>query len=229
MKAVVRYRYGPPDLLRLEEIPKPDVLDDELLIKVQAASLNLGDWEILTADPLYIAVMAQLLNGAGGGAGTFAVQIAKSIGAEVTGVDSGHKMDMLRSIGTDHVIDYTREDFTRTDKRYDLIFDLAAHRSVQDCRRVLNLEGLYLAAGGSLRATIQTLLLSSITALTGNRRAMFLMAEERSEDLVRMTDLIQAGKVTPVVDRTYPLSETAEALRCVGEGRSSGKIVITVE
>ncbi len=333
MKAIVRHKYGSPDVLKLEDIQKPTAGDDEVLIKIHAASANLGDWELLRADPLFIAVMAQvlgpkprldpgggllepkykilgcdiagrveavgrnvkqfqpgdevfgmcdfgafaeyvcvpenaefvlkpasvtfeeaaaipqaafialqglrdkgqlqpgqkvLINGAGGGAGTFAVQIAISLGAEVTGVDSTKKLDMMRSIGAHQVIDYTQEDFTQNGQRYDLILDLAAHRSIFDCKRALSPKGIYVMAGGSMAPTFQTMFLGPLLSMVGSQKVVFLMAESKKEDLVHMTELLEAGKVVPVIDRTYPLSETAEALRLLGEGHAQGKVVITV-
>ena len=346
MKALVRHEYGPPDVLKVEEVQKPTPRDDEVLIRVHAASVNLGDWEILTADPLYITVLARmfgaksrhdpfssndsgaparkgglfgpkykilgtdlagrveavgknvtqfqpgddvfgdisvvglgafaeyvcvpekaclvpkpasmtfeqaaaipqatfiavqairdkgqvqpgqtvLINGAGGGAGTFAVQLAKFYGAEVTGIDGGHKLEMVRSIGADHVIDYTQEDFTQNGKRYDVILDLAATRTVFDSRRSLTPNGIYLMAGGSGTAMWQSLFLGPLISRTGNRRVAFLMAESRRDDLTLMTELFEAGKVVPVIDRCYPLSEAAEALRRIGEKQSKGKVIIT--
>ncbi len=346
MKAAVRHEYGPPDVLKVEEVHKPTPRDDEVLIRVHAASVNLGDWEILTADPLYITVLARifgtksrhdpfssndsgasarkgglfrpkykilgtdlagrveavgknvtqfhpgddvfgdisviglgafaeyvcvpenaclvpkpasmtfeqaaaipqaafialqairdkgqvrpgqtvLINGAGGGAGTFAVQLAKFYGAEVTGIDRAHKLEMLRSIGADHVIDYTQEDFTQNGKRYDVILDLAATRTVFESRRSLTSDGIYLMAGGSGTAMWQSLFLGPLISKTGNGRVAFLMAESRRDDLTLMTELFEAGKVVPIIDRCYPLSEAAEALRRIGEKQSKGKVIIT--
>jgi len=340
MKAAVRHAYGPPDVLRIEEVPKPTPRDDEVLIRVHAASVNLGDWELLTGKPLYCTVLAQLfapkprrdvasserkrgifkpkyeilgsdiaghveavgrsvtqfrsgdevfgdcgisgfgafaeyvcvpekavlvpkparmtfeqaaaipqaafialkalrdkarvqpgqkvlINGAGGGAGTFAVQIAKSHGAEVTGVDGPSKLDMLRSIGADHVIDYTREDFTRNGQRYDAILDLAAHRTISESRRSLTPNGIYLVAGGSWTATWQSAFLGPLISKTGNGRVALLAAGWSREDLTLMIELFEAGKVVPVIDRCYPLGEAGEALRRLGEKRSQGKVIIT--
>ncbi len=337
MTAAVRHEYGPPDVLKVEEVPKPTPRDDEVLIRVHAASVNLGDWELLTGDPLYITVLARILgpkprrdvvssarkgglfkpkykilgtdiagrveavgrsaqfqsgdevfgdcagfgafaeyvcvpqkaalvpkpgsmtfeqaaavpqatfialqgirdkaqvqpgqkvlvNGAGGGAGTFAVQIAKSYGAEVTGVDGPGKLEMLRSIGADHVIDYTQEDFTRNGQRYDVILDMAAFRSVFESRRSLTPNGIYLLAGGSGTATLQAAFLGPLISRTGNGRVVFLLADSRREDLTHMTELFEAGKVVPVIDGCYPLAETGEALRRVGDKQSKGKVIIT--
>jgi NADPH:quinone reductase-like Zn-dependent oxidoreductase len=169
-----------------------------------------------------------LINGAGGGAGTLAVQIAKSLGAEVTAVDNEEKQDMMRSIGADHVIDYKREDFTQNGERYDLILDLAAHRSVFDCKRALSSGGTYISAGGSTVPVFQSMLLGPLISMMGRKKVIFLMAQDRTEDLVLMTELVAAGKVVPIIDRRYPLSEVPEALRYMGEGHALGKVVITV-
>ena len=347
MKAMVRHKYGSPDVLQLEELQKPTARDDELLIKVHAVSLNLGDWELLTGHPLFIAVLATLfapgtrydpvpvteensdmsrrpsggllkpkhkilgtdiagqveqvgknvkefqpgdevfgmcsfgalaeyvcvpegaglakkpagmpfaeaaaisqaafialqglrdkeqvqpgrkvlINGAGGGAGTFAVQIAKLLGAEVAAVDSTIKLNMMRSIGADHVIDYTQEDFTHNEQQYDLILDLAAHRSIFTCRRTLSPKGIYLLAGGAFGPTLQAALLGPLISRIGSKKVVFLLAATNREDLVHMTELYEAGKVVPVVDRIYPLSQAAEAFRLIGEGRSLGKVVVAV-
>jgi len=340
MKAAVRHEYGPPDVLKVEDVPKPTPLDDEVLIRVHAASVNLGDWELLTGNPLYITVLARLfapkprrdvasperkgglfkpkykilgtdiagrveavgqsvtqfqsgdevfgdcgisgfgafaeyvcvpekavlvpkpagmtfeqaaaipqaafivlkalrdkaqvqlgqkvlINGAGGGAGTFAVQIAKSYGAEVTGVDGPSKLEMLRSIGADHVIDYTRQDFTRNGQRYDVILDIVAYRSVFESRRSLTPDGIYLMAGGSGTALCQSLFLGPLISRTGNGRVAMLLAAMRRDDLTHMTELFEAGTVVPVIDRCYPLREAGEAIRRLGEKRSKGKVIIT--
>lgn len=347
MKASIRHAYGGPEVLNLEEIQKPTPLDDELLIRVHAASVNLGDWELLTAEPRYITVLATLftrkprhevislskgkasarkrggffkpkfkilgsdiagrveavgrnvtqfqlgdevfgdcaesgfgafaeyvcvpektvlarkpasmsfeqaaaipqasfiavqglrdlakvqprqkvlINGAGGGAGTFAVQIAKMYGAEVTGVDGPSKLEMLRAIGADHVIDYTKEDFTQDGQRYDVILDMAAYRSVFESRRALTRSGVYLMTGGSGTALWQSAFLGPIISQTGNGRVKLLLADSRREDLVFMTELFEAGKVAPVIDRCYSLKDAGEALRRVGEKQSQGKVIIT--
>ncbi len=343
MKAIVRHQYGGPEVLKLEEIEKPTPLDDEVLVKVHAASANLGDWEILRADPFFIAVMAKifgpkprhspaptsdtapprrhrgllpkykvlgsdvagrveavgkdvtqhkpgdevfgmcffgafaeyvcvpnraplvpkpasmtfeeaaalpqatfialqgirdkghveagqkvLINGAGGGAGTIAVQIAKSIGAEVTAVDNAEKQDMMRSIGADRVVDYQREDYTRNGERYDLILDLAAHRSVFGCKRALRPGGRYVSAGGAAVPVFQAMLLGPLISMMGSKKVIFLMAQDREADLARIAELVAAGEVAPIIDRRYPLSEVPEALRYMGEGHALGKVVITV-
>ncbi len=168
-----------------------------------------------------------LINGAGGGAGTFGVQIAKSYGAEVTGVDGPSKLEMLRSIGADHVIDYTQEDFTQNGQRYDVILDLAAYRTVFESRRSLTPNGIYLMAGGSGTATWQSAFLGPFISKIGDRRVVFLLANDSRDDLTHMGELFEAGKVVPVIDGCYPLSETGEAIRRLGEKQSKGKVIIT--
>jgi NADPH:quinone reductase-like Zn-dependent oxidoreductase len=321
MKAVVYTKYGSPDVLQLNEVEKPTPKDNEVLVKVHAASANAADLDLLrgtfmvrlggllkpqykilgsdiagrieavggnvkqfqTGDEIfgdltefgfgafaeYVCVPEDalalkpastnfeeaaavpsaagvallnlrakcqikpgqkvLINGAGGGMGTFAVQIAKSFGAEVTGVDSTRKLDMVRSIGADQVIDYTQEDFTKSGRRYDLILDVAAHRSIFDYKRALNLKGIYIFVGGSMAATFQAVFLGPWISMTGSKKMGIVMAYPKKEDLVSMTELLEAGTVVPVIDRRYPLSEVAEALRYLEEGHAQGKIVITVE
>ncbi len=169
-----------------------------------------------------------LINGAGGGAGTFAVQIAKSFGAEVTGVDSTGKLDMMRSIGADHVIDYTQEDFTKNEHRYDLILDFAAYHSIFDYKRVLNPKGIYVLVGGSSARMFQIMFMGPLISMTGSRK-MGILAHKANKDLAFLKELFEAGKVKPVIDRCYTLSEVPEALRYFGEGNHKGKLVITVE
>jgi len=165
-----------------------------------------------------------LINGASGGVGTFAVQIAKAFGAEVTGVCSTSKMDLVRSIGADHVVDYTREDVTKSERRYDLIFDVAAFRPVSEYRRVLNPGGIYVVAGGSIGRIFQTMFLSKIKAKT----MKVVIARADQKDLLVLAELMTAGKVKSVIDKIYPLNETAEAIRYLEEGRARGKVVITI-
>ena len=171
-----------------------------------------------------------LINGAGGGVGTFAVQIAKYFGAEVTGVDSTRKLDMLRSIGADHVIDYTQVDFTKSGQRYDLILDVVAQRSIFDYRRALSPKGIVVFVGGSMAAVFQALFLGPLISMIGSKKMGIVMwRPNKKEDLVFITELFEAGKVVPVIDRRYPLSEVAEALRYLEEGHAQGKVVITLE
>ncbi len=315
MKAAVYHRYGPPEVLQLEEVDMPVPREDEVLVRVHAASVNAGDWHLLRGKPLLLrpwsgllrpkhkvlgadmagrveavgtnvtqfrpgdevfgdvsedgrggfaeyvtlpesalalkpanssfeeaatvplaAVVALqglrdegqirpgqkvLINGASGGVGTFAVQIAKSFGAEVTGVCSTGKTDMVRSIGADQVIDYRQQDFTTTGQRYDLILDIALYRSISDCLRALRPDGLYVVAGGSVVRIMQA-------SMRGGRQVRNLTHRPNREDLVFLKELVKAGKVVPVIDRCYPLSEVAEALRYYGSGRVQGKVVITM-
>jgi NADPH:quinone reductase-like Zn-dependent oxidoreductase len=320
MKATVYTKYGPPELLELKEVAKPTPRDDEVLIKVQAASVNRSDWEGLRGKPLYAriggllkprhqilgsdiagrvemagrnirrfqpgdevfgdilprmggfaeyvcaresalalkpasmtfeqaaaipqaAVIALqgirdkgqvqpgqkvLISGAGGGAGTFAVQFAKFYGAEVTGVDNPSKLDFMRSLGADHVIDYTREDFTKNGKQYDLILDIVAHRSVFAYKRALRSNGSYFLTGGSVATILQILLLGPWISMIESKKMRVLAVRPNLKDMVYITELYEAGKVVPVIDRRYPLSEVPEALRYLGEGRVKGKVVISV-
>ena len=170
-----------------------------------------------------------LINGAGGGMGTFAVQIAKSFGAEVTGVDSTSKLDMLRSIGADQVIDYTQEDYTKSGQRYDLILDVAAYRSIFDYRRALSPEGIFMMVGGSLATLLQVVFLGALISRIGSKKiGLNTWEPNKREDLALLAELFEAGKVVPVIDRRYPLSEVPEALRYLEEGHAQGKVVITM-
>jgi NADPH:quinone reductase-like Zn-dependent oxidoreductase len=164
-----------------------------------------------------------LIVGASGGIGTFAVQIAKSFGAEVTGVCSTRNLDLVRSIGADHVRDYTQEDFTQEEQRYDLIADIVANRPVSDYMRALGPEGKYVAIAFNPASLFQG------TRATGSRKAVSLAAKTSVEDLVFIKELLEAGKVVPVIDRRYPLDEVAEAVRYYGERHAQGKVVITVK
>ena len=169
-----------------------------------------------------------LINGAGGGVGTFAIQIAKSIGAEVTGVDSTGKLDIIRSIGADHVIDYKQEDFTKNGQRYDLILDVMARHSIFDYKRSLSPGGIYVMVGGSSALVSQLMFLGPFISLTSSKK-MGLLFHKANKGLADLKELIETGKVAPVIDRRYPLTEAPEALRYFGEGSVKGKVVITVE
>jgi NADPH:quinone reductase-like Zn-dependent oxidoreductase len=319
MKAIVQVQYGSPDVLRLKDIDKPVVKDDEVLVRVHAAAVNIGDWHLLRGVPFAMRLASGLLkprreipgldvvgqvevtgknleqfrpgaevfgwcrgafaeyacaaennllprpanltfeqaaavgdsaftalaavrdqgkvqpghtvliNGASGGVGTFAVQIAKAFGANVTGVCSTRNVDMVRSIGADHVIDYTKEDFTQAEQRYDVMLDLVGSRSLSACRRALTPRGTYVVVGvrdmgrwfGLGRQT-KALLLSPFVR---QRMRVFVVRHNR-EDLAVLKELVEAGKVAPVIDRRYTLREVPEALRYQGEGHSQGKIVI---
>jgi NADPH:quinone reductase-like Zn-dependent oxidoreductase len=326
MKAVVRRCYGPPDVLKVEDIEKPTPADNQVLVKVHAASANPLDWHYMRGKPYIVRMEAGvgapknprlgvdfagtveavgkgvkrfkpgdevfggkygafaeyvivdedralalkpasltfeqaasvgvaavtalqalrdegriqpgqkvLINGASGGVGTFAVQIAKSFGAEVTGVSSTRNVEMVRSIGADHVIDYTKEDYTQSGEHYDIILDNVGNRSLLDNRRVLNPSGKYVLIGGGgpdagpwiepFVGPIKALVLSQFVT---QDMGMFL-AELNKEDLTILSDLMQAGKVTPVIDRSYKLSEAADAIRYLEEGHARGKIVINLE
>lgn len=169
-----------------------------------------------------------LINGAAGGVGTFAVQIAKALGAEVTGVCSTAKVDMLRSIGADHVIDYTKEDFIQDGRWYDLILDAAAYRPLADYKRALGSQGVYVLIGGSTRQFFQTMLMGGWLSEKGGRRFTTFVKAPRQADLEFLKGLLEEGKVVPVIDRCYPLAEVAEALRHLEAGRARGKVIITV-
>ncbi|NQW19681.1 MAG: NAD(P)-dependent alcohol dehydrogenase [Chloroflexi bacterium] len=169
-----------------------------------------------------------LINGGGGGAGSFAIQIAKSFGAEVTGVDSARKLDMMRAIGVDHVIDYAEEDFTKNGQRYDLINDNAAHHSVFDYRRALNDGGVYGVLGGATSRIFQVIFLGPIVSLFSSK-SLGLVLLKPNKDMDFFIELFEAGKVKPIIDKTYPLSETSEAFRYFGESQQCGKIVINVK
>ena len=321
MKAIVYYNYGSPDVLKCEEIEKPAAGDNEVSIKVRAASVNPLDWHFMRGAPYVVRIMTGLLkpkvtrlgvdvagqveavgrnvtqfkpgdevfgacrgafaeyactaesavvmkpdnvtfeqagsvhvaaltalqglrdkgriqpgqkvliNGAAGGVGTFAVQIAKSFGAEVTGVCSTRNVDMVRSIGADRVIDYTQEDFTKTGQHYDIFFDCFANHSLSACRRVLNPKGIYIVVGGPSGSTIG-ILAGWITALVWSwfvsQKFVTFMARSNKEDLTILRELMAAGKVTPVIDRRYKLSEVPEAIRYLEEGHARGKVVITL-
>src|SRR5437879_9519253 len=326
MKAIVRSKYGSPDVLELREIEKPAVEDDHVLVRVHAASVNAGDWHSMRGKPYIIRLMLGglfkprtknavlggdlagrveavggnvtefqpgdevfgmsirtfaeyvsvrrvgivrkpanltfeqaaavpvaaitalqglrdkghirpgqkvLINGASGGVGTFAVHIAKSFGADVTGVCSTRNVDMVRSIGADRVIDYTQEDFTKSGQRYDLLFDCIGNHSFSACRRVLNPKGIYIPVGGpsgrwkiGLARGIKRLVLSRFVS---QNLVAFFLAKPSQGDLTIMHDLMKAGKVTPVIDKRYSLSEAPHAIRYQEEGHARGKVVITLE
>ena len=324
MKAMVNMKYGPPDVLELTEVERPTPKDNEVLLKVHAASVNPADWHLLRGDP-YIARLQLglrypktrvlgcdvagrveavgknvttlqpgdevfgspfmhgfgafaervsvsedllapkptnlsfeqvaavplaastalqglrdhggiepghkvLIVGASGGVGTFAVQIAKSFDAEVTGVCSTRNVGLVRSLGADRVIDYTREDFARSGQKYDLVFQLAGTRSPSECRRVLTSEGTLVQISGDsdgrwigpMDRIIKALVLSPFVS---QKMASFTVKPNK-EDLRFLTELIESGKLTPVIDRTYSLSETPEAIRYLESGHARGKVVI---
>jgi NADPH:quinone reductase-like Zn-dependent oxidoreductase len=232
--AFAEYVCVPEDALR----PKPAFMTFEEAAAVPTAAVvalqNLRGADPSSASPILSDSgqiqpgQSVLINGAGGGVGTFAVQLAKSYGAEVTGVDSAGKLEMLRSIGADHVIDYAQEDFTKSGRLYDLVVDVVAGRSIFSCRRALAPNGVYVIVGGSTAAILQTFLLGPLVSMTGNKRTGVVTWKPNDrEDLALLGELIEAGKVAPVIDRRYPLSEVPEALRYVEDGRALGKVVIT--
>jgi NADPH:quinone reductase-like Zn-dependent oxidoreductase len=173
-----------------------------------------------------------LVNGASGGVGTFAVQIAKALGAEVTGVCSTRNVEIVRSLGADHVVDYTREDFTRSEARYDLMFDVAGSRSWSECRRVLapraTLVMVGAPKGGPLLGPLGHVVGTRLAALRGSQKAVFFVAQFNQPDIEALQELLEAGKVTPVIDRRYQLSEIGDAFRYLGEGHAQGKIAVAV-
>jgi NADPH:quinone reductase-like Zn-dependent oxidoreductase len=320
MKAIVQARYGPPDVLQLKEVEKPAPKENQVLVKVQAASVNAGDWHGMRANPFLVRVgegllrpkdprfgsdvagrveavgenvkqfrpgdevfgcakgafaeyvlareaylalkptnrsfeeaaavpvaaltalqglrdaggirpgQAVLIQGASGGVGTFAVQLAKSFGAEVTAVCSTRNQDAARSIGADHVIDYTKEDFTRNRQRYDLILAVNGYHSLSAYKRALNPQGIYVCAGGTMPQFFQAILLGSLMSRKGDRRMGSMgIAKVNQKDLVYLGELLEAGRIVPMIDRFYPLSEVPEAIRYVEETHAQGKVVITLE
>ncbi len=323
MRAVVRTRYGSPDVLELREIDQPHPRSDEVLVRVRAASVNRADWYSLTGTPYvaraqmgwrnptserqgvdfagtvevvgsgvtrfqsgdevfggrdgafaeYVCVREDraivpkparltfeqaaavpmaaltalqalrdlgqiqsgqrvLINGASGGVGTFAVQIAKSFGAEVTGVCSTPNVELVRSIGADQVVDYTKEDFTRSDRRYDLMVDVAGSRSWSACRRVLNPQATLVIVGAPkgnrLIGPLGRIAKVRLAALRSSQKVVFFIAKFNKSDMVVLQELLESGTVTPVVDRHYELSEIADALRYLGEGHARAKVVVTM-
>lgn len=323
MKAIVYSEYGSPDILQLQEVEKPVPADGEVLVRINAASLNALDWHNLRGAPFlqrlesglfkpknrilgadlagqveavgknvttfkpgdevfgdlywtgfgafaeyvslpehtlalkptnitYVQAAAVpqatftalhalrdqgqvqpgqeiLINGASGGVGTFAVQIAKSFGAKVTAVCSTRNMDMVRTIGADHVIDYTQEDFTQNIQRYDLIIDIVANHSLPDLKRVMKPGGICVIVGFSTLAHMLAVsLLRPWISKTGDKKMDMLMPQETYDDFEVIKELLQQGEVTPVIDRFYSLGETAEAIRYLEEGHAQGKVVITM-
>ena len=169
-----------------------------------------------------------LINGASGGVGSFAVQLAKYFGAEVTAVCSTKKMEQARALGADHVIDYTREDFTRSGKQYDLIVAVNGYRSIFDYRRMLAPKGRYAMIGGGSAQLFQALLLGPILSLVGGRKMLTVSTKSNQQEMRFIKELLETGKIRPIIDRRYPLSELPEAIRYVAAGHASGKVVITV-
>ncbi len=321
MKAAVRDRYGPPEVVELREIDRPVAADNEALVRVRAASVNPADWYSVTGRPYvargmggilkpksdrlgidfagtveavgrdvthvrpgdevfggrsgalaeYVCVrdavvpkpvnltfdeaaavpvaaitalqglrdkgrlqpgQKVLINGASGGVGPFTVQIAKALGAEVTGVCSTRNVDLVRSLGADHVIDYNYEDCTRSDQRYDLMLDIAGSRSWSECKRVLTPRATLVIVGApkgnALIGPLGRIVKLRLGSLRSSRRVVFFIAKLIRPDLEILRELIEAGKVRSVIDRRYELSETADAFRYLGEGHAQGKIVVTM-
>jgi NADPH:quinone reductase-like Zn-dependent oxidoreductase len=169
-----------------------------------------------------------LINGAGGGVGTFAVQIAKSHGAHVTGVDSAPKLELIRALGADEVIDYAREDFTDTGQRYDLILDVVVHRSIFECRRALSPQGIFVIVGGASGRIIQFMLVGPWLSMAGSKKTKLLLAKPNA-NIETLKELIEAGEIEPIIDRRYPLRQVPEAVQYLGDGHARGKLVITME
>jgi NADPH:quinone reductase-like Zn-dependent oxidoreductase len=316
MKAAIYTKYGPPDVVQIAEVEKPVPKDNEVLIKVRAASINPLDWRFMRGKPAIgrllfglrkpkitrpgvdvagkveavgrnvtqfkpgdevfgvcrgafaeyacaaedklarkpanrsfedaaavpVAALTALqglrdkgriqpghkvlVDGASGGVGTFSVQIAKSFGAEVTAVCSTRNVETARSIGADHVIGYRLEDFTKSGQRYDLIMAANAYHSIFDYRRALSQDGIYVIAGGNLARIFQTILLAPLLSRIGSKKICFFVANINKKDLVLLRDLLEAGKVVSVIDRRYPLSQVAEALRYLEDGHARGKVII---
>jgi NADPH:quinone reductase-like Zn-dependent oxidoreductase len=209
-------------------VPKPVNLTFE-----HAAAVPVAGWTALQAlrDKGSIQPGQKVLvNGAGGGVGTFVVQIAKVFGADVTGVSRTANLDLVRSIGADHVIDYTREDFTRSGSRYDLIVDVGGNRSLSACRRALAPDGtlVLVGAGKGPGGPVGRFLAASVRSRLLKQRVAAFVSWESADDLLTLKELIEAGKVAPVIDRTYPLTRTAEAIRYLESGHARGKVIITV-
>jgi NADPH:quinone reductase-like Zn-dependent oxidoreductase len=315
VRAVVYDRYGPPDVLRVEEVPVPVPGPDEVLVEVVATSVNLSDWECLTGSPFYArigglraprrrtlgsdvagrvtavgssvtrfapgdevygesamggfaqyvvmrpAALARkppsltfaeasslpqagtialqglagvepgqrvLINGAGGGSGMFAIQLAKRAGAHVTGVDNAGKLEFMKSLGADEVIDYQREDFTRT-TRSDLILDLVAHRSVFAYRRALAPGGRYRCVGGSVRSLLRVVTIGAILGRLTGRRIGVLAVKQGPQHFEPLAELCVTGDISICIDRRFVLSDVPAALTLVGTGRAQGKVVIEIE
>lgn len=322
MKAIVYYKYGPPDVLRCEEVEKSIPGDAEVSLKIRAASLNPYDWHFIRGEPYAVRLMAGLgkqknkrlgadvagvvdavgrkvtqfkpgdavygvcqgafadyvctaesklvhkpdgvsfehaasvpiaaltalqslrdkgkiqprqsvlINGASGGVGTFGVQIAKSLGAKVTGVTSTRNLDRVRSIGADCVIDYTINDFTKSKQRFDVILDCVGNHSFSECRRALNPEGKLIAAGGKtdnwMLAPIARMVAAMLQSMFIGQKQLSILAKMNRADLLAMNELLSSGKVTPVIDRTCTLDEVPDAIRYLETGHARGKVVMSI-
>lgn len=322
MKAFIHRKYGSPDVLEMVELEVPTPKDDEVLVKIHAASVNALDWHMLTADIFLVRLMSGLLKpkdpsigadiagqveavgpgvtqfkvgdevfgdiagsgqsgfaeyccvkqkrlaskpsnlsfeqaaavpvagitalqglrdkaqvsagqevliqGASGGVGTFAVQIAKYYGAQVTAVCSTANLEMARSLGADHVIDYKKEDFTQSGRQYDVILAANGHHPLSAYQRALAPQGIYVMAGGKASQIFQAVLLGSLYSKKGGRQFVALSAQQNQEDLNFLRQMMEEGKLVPVIDRRYPLSEAAEAVRYLGTGHARAKVIVTV-
>jgi len=322
MLAIVCEKYGAPDILELKQVAKPTPKDDEVLVKIQAASVNAADWHFLRGEPIFMRLVSGffrpkvkilgadiagkveavgtnvkqfkigddvfgdisdcgwggyaeyacasekalvlkpanvtydeaatipfasvtalqglrdkghiqsgqsvLINGASGGVGTFAVQIARSFDTVVTAVCSTRNLEGARALGADHLIDYTKEDFTRNTKRYDLIMAVNGHHSIWAYKRTLQPKGTYVMAGGSGAQIFQGLFLGPILSLTSSQKLCNYVARPKQKDLAFIKELIEADKIKPVIDRQYPLSEVPEAIRYLEKGHARGKVVIQI-
>ncbi len=320
MKAFVHDQYGSPDVLKLVDVDVPAPADDEVLVKVFAASVNAADWHLLTADIFLVRLMGQgllkpkdrrlgsdisgrveavgknvrqfqpgdevfgcstggfaeyacakekdlalkpanvtfeeaaavpvaaltalqglrdqgqiqpgqkvLINGASGGVGTFAVQIAKLFGAETTAVTSPRNLEQARTLGADHVVDYTQEDFTQSGQQYDLILAVNGFRPISDYQRALTPQGIYVMAGGTLAQLFQGIFLGRLKSKIGGQKLGNFLARVRQEDLDFLKEQLQAGTIVSAIDKRYPFRQTPEALRYLGEGHVRGKVVINLE
>jgi NADPH:quinone reductase-like Zn-dependent oxidoreductase len=319
MKAIRQTTYGPPEVLQLAEVEKPAPTENQVLVKVYAASVNALEWRPFTMSPILIRLMGGLIKpkdpklgtdiagcveavgsrvtefqpgdnvfgvapgafaeyvcagksklalkpanisfeaaaaipvaaftalqglrdrgqiqpgqkvliyGASGGVGTFAMQIAKAFGAEVTAACSTRNLGAARSIGSDHVFDYSREDFTQKGQCYDLILAVNGYRSILDYRRALCPGGTCVIVGGSMAQVLQGMFLGPLLSRTGSKKISFMGAQSNQKDLVYMRELVETGKIVPVIDRCYPLSDVPKALRYLMDEHAKGKVVITLE
>lgn len=321
MKAVVQHKYGKPQVLRVVDVEKPTIEDDQVLVKVHAASVNPADWHYMTGTPILIRVggggllrpkreipgldlagvveavgakvtefepgdevfgessqtfaeyaavaerhvvhkpenltMDQaatmgvaaytaiqglrdkgqltpgqdvLVVGASGGVGTFAVQIAKAMGATVTAVCSTRNIEMVRSLGADGVVDYTKDDYTKLPAKFDLVLDTVGNRSLADNKAVMKPQGIYVGVGGPKRVTkiLFRMLRMAVASRLGSRKMKSMLAKGSKTDLVRFKEMAEAGELVPVIDRTYKLEEIVDAMTYQGEGHAQGKTVVAV-
>ena len=321
MKAIVCPTYGSPDVLQFQDVAKPSPKDNEVLVKIHAASVNAGDWHLMRADPFlmrlifgltkpkqpilggnfagkveaagknvtqfqpgdevfgaspnfgafaeYVAVPENaivlkpanvsfeqaaavptaamtalqglrdhgkiqagqqvLINGASGGVGSFAVQIAKALGAEVTGVCSTSKLDMVRSLGADYVIDYTQEDFTKTGQQYDLILGVGGYHPLAAYKRALKPKGIYVMTGGDGKQMFDAMFFGPLMSMTSSKTITNFVQKISQEDLLFLKELMEQGKLSPVIDKSYPLADVSKAIAFLESGKAKGKLVIKVE